>query len=156
LLLLAALAAAVWVGVRDRGPGNSVDPKQDEADRKPPAEPALRLSVAPALTLTAGDDQTVAVQVARTNCPGPVTVRAERMGPGLSASEGHLQAGQSAGAVRLTAESTVAAGERTVRLVAEADGVEAAAEVRVIVHRTRQGPLGMTFVKLRKGTFYMG
>jgi formylglycine-generating enzyme required for sulfatase activity len=59
--------------------------------------------------------------------------------------------------VRLSADSAAPPGEHNVRLVAEADGVRATADLRVVVTpKQRPDPLGMKFVKLPKGTFYMG
>ena len=119
-------------------------------------KPALALRVAKEMTLTAGESQPLRVDVERTNCKGSITLRAERLDAGLSANDGRIEGWQSEGMLRLSASSTMPAGESTVRIVAEAEGVKATADVRVLVTKQRQDPLGMKFVKLPKGTFYMG
>jgi formylglycine-generating enzyme required for sulfatase activity/serine/threonine protein kinase len=133
-LILVGLAVAVWAGFRDRGgksadstdrPGTQVGPKKDTV--------ALAVRVPKELTLTAGASQHLRVELERTNCPGPVLLRLERLGPGLSANEAHLQAGETDGEIRLTADSATAPGQRTVRLVAEAEDVRQTADVRVAI-----------------------
>jgi hypothetical protein len=120
-------------------------------------EPTLALLVAPELTIEAGDSHVLAVRVERINCSGPVTRRLDGFGAGLDAKEGRIEEGQSEGRLRVSADSATTSVARGVLIGAEADGVRTTKHLRVIVTRTSsRAPLGMTFVKLPKRTFYMG
>ncbi len=140
-----------------------IDPMKDKAPLvEPRPAPALRLRVPPQLSIKAGDVVPLNVQVERTNCLGPVTLRMERLVAGLTATATTIDAGKSGVTLDLAADSAMTTGEHSVRVVAEADGVKTTADVRVIVEKKQpatpktDAPLGMKFVKLSKGTFYMG
>jgi formylglycine-generating enzyme required for sulfatase activity/serine/threonine protein kinase len=146
--------------------------KKGREDKKTPPEPQpapkLRLTVPPELMLTAGDSQALRVLVVRTNCPGPVTLRIEGATAGLTAKDGRIDAGQDEGRLLLSAGVVAAPGLRSVRVVAEAEGVTESALVGVIVTKKPEAAKEVTLdlgggVKLKmvripaKGkSFWMG
>jgi formylglycine-generating enzyme required for sulfatase activity/serine/threonine protein kinase len=157
LIFLGVLGSGAWLAVhawRERGktatdnearadndgkpnrtdpPRPEPEPKKDPPKDPPQPRPELTLRAPRELPLTAGEAQTVRLEVERMNCAGPITLRAEQLGAGLSANEGHIKAGQSEGSLRFSAASTTATGEYTIRLVADAAGVRATAELRLLV-----------------------
>jgi formylglycine-generating enzyme required for sulfatase activity len=123
--------------------------------------PALRVLALAPVTVEAGKSATLKVQVERKHAPGPIEVSFPDPPTGVRLGAAVIAKGASTTEVELTADPGAEAvtGQRVT--VHVAGDTEAQGEFRLTVRRAAvvledTKPLGMKFVKVPRGTFWMG
>ncbi len=94
---------------------------------------ALRLAAPLPLTLRAGEQKPLRLQVTRVGCAGPVEVRAEGLPTGVKVSPLLLGAGEEAGWVYVTAGAEAEVAPRPARLVAALGALRAAQDLHLTI-----------------------
>jgi formylglycine-generating enzyme required for sulfatase activity/serine/threonine protein kinase len=128
---------------------------------QPRQAPALRLGEVPAVTLRQGQSKTIALEVKRSHCQGPVTVTLEGLPAGVKVQESVVLDGPS-GQMRLSASEDAAVGQAEVKVVARLNDLSARTVFTLEVKRSARPPggfansIGMEFVPIRPGSFRMG
>ena len=95
--------------------------------------PELRLAVSPELIVNQGTKNQLRIRLARSNAPGPVTVRLDGDLNGISPRAFQIPASDSDGIAEIAADSTAAPGERVISVKASTSTLNADASFRLIV-----------------------
>src|SRR5262249_39949898 len=125
--------------------------------------PRLRLAGLPSVTLKAGEQQTLDVEVERKHCPGPIKLQVLQLPKGVQVGWALVPADSVHGWLELKADAAAPAAEQSVIVRAEQPGASDEQRFKLTVLPRPKDPekeivntVGMRLVLIPAGKFRMG